>query len=211
MSQPEVLALRDAMKPRGVPYAFLERHRRARPPARSDHTHWFQGLLRALGEIVGARGPPDIGAKSTLESSARLGRRLSGQDPEGQWYWFECRTRPVDCVSPETTRCSAAPLPSLRPWSMTARSMLIGRAVREGRCPGLRRSRAMLLCLVKVLFGAGGAGRPVMGHSSEGELLSGHAVPVFVSGGGPADRSKDSRSVRAFAGQARRARSSVPG
>src|SRR5438874_916030 len=35
---------------------------------------------------------------------------------------------------------------------------------------------------------AGGAGRPVMGHSSEGELLSGHAMPVMVSSGGPADR-----------------------
>jgi hypothetical protein len=36
----------------------------------------------------------------------------------------------------------------------------------------------MLLCVVKRRFG--GAGRPVMGHSVEGELLSSHAMPTRV-------------------------------
>jgi hypothetical protein len=62
---------------------------------------------------------------------------------------------------------------------------------------------------VKRLFG--GAGTPVMGHSGEGELLSGHAVPRVFGSDGPAVRSKDNRcGVRQFAGQARHSGSCQP-
>ena len=46
----------------------------------------------------------------------------------------------------------------------------------------------------------GGAGRPVMGHSGEGELLSGHAVPRVFGSDGPAVRKKDSRWRRGIRG-----------
>ncbi len=52
--------------------------------------------------------------------------------------------------------------------------------------------------LSRVVFG--GAGRPVMGHSGEGRLLSGHAVPNVFGSGGPAVRSKDSRWRRGIRG-----------
>jgi hypothetical protein len=79
-----------------------------------------------------------------------------------------------------------------------------------GDAPEHRRARSMLLCVVKGRFG--GAGRPVMGHSCEGRLLSSHALPSEMGAGdGPADRSKDNRvGVRQLSGQARhRGRASV--
>jgi hypothetical protein len=60
----------------------------------------------------------------------------------------------------------------------------------------------MLLCVVKGLF-AGGAGSPVMGHSGEGRLLLGHAVPAVWGGDETADRSEDNVGVRAFWGRSR--------
>jgi hypothetical protein len=48
----------------------------------------------------------------------------------------------------------------------------------DGNRSGARRRarRSMLLCVVN--GGIGGAGRPVMGHSFEGRLLSSHAMPM---------------------------------
>jgi hypothetical protein len=70
----------------------------------------------------------------------------------------------------------------------------------------------MLLCVVKGRFG--GAGRPVMSHSGEGRLLSGHALPsgmVRVTGRQIVRRTTVSvsgsyraRPVTASSGQARR-------
>ena len=60
----------------------------------------------------------------------------------------------------------------------------------------------MLLCVVKGRFG--GAGRPVMGHSGEGELLSGHAVPSVFGVAGRRIARRTAGGVGAFVGQARR-------
>ena len=54
----------------------------------------------------------------------------------------------------------------------------------------------------------GGAGRPVIGHSCEGKLLSGHAVPKVFGSVGPAVRFEGQPAgVRQFVGQARHSRS----
>jgi hypothetical protein len=60
----------------------------------------------------------------------------------------------------------------------------------------------MLLCVVKVLSGV--AGRPVMGHSGEGELLLGHALSGRVGwdGGRRIDRRTTGDGVRQLLGQA---------
>ena len=63
------------------------------------------------------------------------------------------------------------------------------------------RSRAKLLCVVKGVFG--GAGRPVMGHSGKGELLSGQAVPNVFGVTGRQFVHRTAGGVGAFVGQAR--------